>query len=138
MSRYCSYADLTARVDEGVLLQQQGEETAPTDGYGAFAQSIEDASAEIDGYLARRFAVPLVGEPPALVRKLAADIAVYNVFSRKGFALAKEAEDAIVAKRYDDAIAYLRMVAEGKAEIPDLLPVGREGRRFVVVGLSRG
>lgn len=46
-------------------------------------EAIEDASGEIDGYLTKRYSLPLPG-PPKILNKFAKDIAVYNLFSRIG------------------------------------------------------
>ena len=45
--------------------------------------AIADADAEIDGYLAKRYAVPLA-PAPRVINKFSKDIAVYNLFSRIG------------------------------------------------------
>ena len=45
--------------------------------------AIGDADAEIDGYLAKRYAVPLA-PAPKVINKFSKDIAVYNLFSRIG------------------------------------------------------
>ena len=45
--------------------------------------AIADADGEIDGYLAKRYAVPLA-PVPKVINKFSKDIAVYNLFSRIG------------------------------------------------------
>lgn len=45
--------------------------------------AIADADAEIDGYLAKRYTVP-ISPAPRVLNKFSKDIAVYNLFSRIG------------------------------------------------------
>jgi len=75
--------------------------------------AVDDASAEIDSYLGRRYLLPLASVPPVL-RRLACDIAIYRLMSL----LDKESvEDA--RKRYQDALAWLQAVVEGSQSLPD-------------------
>lgn len=76
--------------------------------------AIQDADAEIDGYLARRYPVPLI-TIPQMINKLSKDIALYNLFSRRG--IDEQSEEKNYLTRYKAAIDFLRLVAEGKAEI---------------------
>ena len=62
--------------------------------------AIADADGEIDGYLAKRYAVPLA-PVPKVINKFSKDIAVYNLFSRIGI----------------DEVKFLTLVAEGKVSI---------------------
>lgn len=75
------------------------------------APALEDARSEIDGYLVKRYPVPLAN-PTKVIVKYTKDIAVYNLFSRMGI-LASDREDNY-RQRYKDAINYLTKVAEGK------------------------
>lgn len=78
------------------------------------AAAMEDADGEIDGYLAKRYTVPI--EPtPKVVNKFAKDIAVYNLFSRVG--IDESGEEKNYLNRYHAAIKFLTLVAEGKVSI---------------------
>ena len=66
--------------------------------------------AEIDSYLAVRYVLPLT-ETPAQVKHLAVDLAIYHLYSRRGMML------EIRGKNYDKAVAFLKDVAAGRAEI---------------------
>ena len=46
-------------------------------------EAIADADGEIDGYLAKRYAVPLA-PVPKVINKFSKDIALYNLMSRAG------------------------------------------------------
>lgn len=76
--------------------------------------AIWDAEGEINGYLAKRYSVPLV-KVPKMINKIAKDITIYNVFSRIG--IDEGERDKTYLTRYNSAIAYLKLVAEGKVEL---------------------
>lgn len=76
--------------------------------------AIGDADAEIDGYLAKRYALPLSPAPKA-VNKFSKDIAVYNLFSRIG--IDESSDQKTYLNRYNSAIKFLTLVAEGKVSL---------------------
>lgn len=76
--------------------------------------AIGDADAEIDGYLAKRYAVPLA-PAPKVINKFSKDIAIYNLFSRIG--IDESTDQKTYLNRYNAAIAFLKLVAEGKVSI---------------------
>lgn len=76
--------------------------------------AIEDADGEIDGYLAKRYAVP-IAPVPKVINKFSKDIAVYNLFSRVG--IDESSEEKNYLNRYNAAIKFLTLVAEGKVSI---------------------
>ncbi len=76
--------------------------------------AIGDADAEIDGYLAKRYAVPLA-PAPKVINKFSKDIAIYNLFSRIG--IDESTDQKTYLNRYNSAIAFLKLVAEGKVSI---------------------
>ncbi|MEA4892642.1 MAG: DUF1320 domain-containing protein [Peptococcaceae bacterium] len=76
--------------------------------------AIADADGEIDGYLMGRYPVPL-SSPAAMISKVSKDIAAYNVFSRIG--IKEDGEEKNYLTRYQAAIRFLAMVAEGKISL---------------------
>lgn len=76
--------------------------------------AIADADAEIDGYLAKRYAVPF-SPVPRILNKLSKDIAIYNLFSRIG--IDEGTDQKTFLNRYNAAIKYLTLVAEGTVSI---------------------
>lgn len=72
--------------------------------------AIADADGEIDGYLAKRYAVPLV-PAPKIINKCSKDIAVYNLWTRIG--IDESSGQKTYLNRYNSAIKFLTMVAEG-------------------------
>lgn len=67
--------------------------------------AINDASAEIDGYLGN-YSLPLVTVPLTLTR-ICCDIARYYLYDDM------VPKEGVVVKRYDDALKFLRAVAKG-------------------------
>lgn len=76
--------------------------------------AIEDADGEIDGYLAKRYAVP-IDPTPKSINKFSKDIAVYNLFSRIGIDESSDQKNYL--NRYNAAVKFLTLVAEGKVSI---------------------
>jgi phage gp36-like protein len=81
---------------------------------GIIEAAIADAEGEIDGYLAKRYAVP-IAPTPKVINKFAKDIAVYNLYSRIG--IDESGEEKNYLNRYNAAVKFLTLVAEGKVSI---------------------
>lgn len=76
---------------------------------GAILDSVlADADSEINAYLASRYTLPLASVPPVLM-KFACDIARYQLYDTRA--------SEQVRDRYKAAIAFLKMVSEGKASL---------------------
>lgn len=71
-------------------------------------RAIADADAEIDSYCGIQYDVPFSAPAPAMVRKLSVDIAIYNLYSRRGDVIPDERKE-----RYNSALRFLRDVAKG-------------------------
>jgi phage gp36-like protein len=115
---YCSLADLKKQLNETVLINL-------TDDNGESIQedkidsAITDAAAEIDSYAQAQYAVPF-NPIPEMIRKISVDIAVYNLFSKRGF---DEEKEKNIVSRYKNAVRFLENLAKGvvgfgKAEAP--------------------
>ena len=76
--------------------------------------AIADADAEIDGYLAKRYAVPF-SPVPRVLNKFSKDIARYTLFSRMG--IDESTDQKTYLHRYNAAVKFLTLVAEGKVSI---------------------
>ena len=76
--------------------------------------AVSDACAEIDGYLAKRYSVPLQN-PPQVIHKFAKDIAVYNLVSRIG--IDENEREKTYLTRYNAAISFLLNVAKGTINV---------------------
>ena len=132
---YASQADITDLYGERVLY------VADRDGDGvpdvpAIERALLEASAEIDSYLATRYALPLPdGTDVSVLRKLAVDIAVYTL------ALSRDVLTDEITKRYENAVASLRRLAKGEQTLqlpadPDTDPEDphADGPRAIVQG----
>lgn len=108
---YATQADLIARYGADELVQLTDRVNVPpaTVDAAVLAVALASADAEIDGYLAVRFAVPLA-PPPQLIVDFACTIARYKLY-RDG------APDAL-RNAYRDAVAFLDRVAKGTATVP--------------------
>ena len=82
------------------------------------ADAIADASAEVDTYLAARYALPLSSVPDAIAR-IAAQIARYNLWRRD------VAADHPAYVAYKDALRDLAKIADGTMPL-GLTPAGTE------------
>lgn len=99
--------------------------------------AIADADGEIDGYLAKRYNVPL-STIPKVINKFSKDIALYNLFSRMG--IEKDSDAEIYLTRYNAAVRFLTLVAEGKVSIgadEDSGPVSAAATGFTVQSSPR-
>jgi len=103
---YAVKQDMIDRFGETELVQLTNKDNnaATSIDDPALEQALIDASAEIDGYLSGRYALPLANVPQVLKRN-ACDIARYHLY-----------DDRVteqVAKRYESTVAYLRSVGKG-------------------------
>ena len=106
---YATAQDMINRYPNRDLVQLTNEDpTATTVNDVPITQALADASAEIDGYIEGRFALPLT-DPPAVLNRLTTDIAMYRLQSLRPL---HDLEDA--RKRYEDAVAMLTKVAAGE------------------------
>lgn len=105
---YCTIQDLIDRFGEAELIQLTDRQRTGIIDDGVVSRAISDATAEIDGYLAGRYTLPLETVPAALTR-IACSIARYHLYD------ARATEQ--VSKNYDTALSFLRSVAKGNIAI---------------------
>ncbi len=122
---YCTVADVRELVKDDMFNSILGDAYIDESDAEAMAKkeadftaltesAIADADAEINGYLSKRYNPPF-GEPPAVLKKFSKDIAAYNLVSRKG--IDEDDPEKTYLTRYNSAIRFLTMVAEGKIDI---------------------
>ena len=88
----------------------------------AVERALVEAGYEIDSYLATRYALPLpAGTQVSVLRQLAVDIAVYRL------AQSRDVLTEELRRRYDDAIASLRRIADGRQALQLPAPEAAEG-----------
>ncbi len=103
---------MIARYPNRDLVQLTNEDpTVTTVNDTALQQALNDACAEIDGYIESRFSLPLA-DPPAILNRLACDIAMYRLQTLRPL---HDLADA--RKRYEDAVALLVRVADGSVTL---------------------
>ncbi|MEK0082868.1 gp436 family protein [Benzoatithermus flavus] len=105
---YASQADLERRYGVAQLLQIADRDDDQAIDAAVVAQALDDADAIVNAYLAGRYELPLPTTPPLLLA-LACDIAFYK--------LHPGAQPEDVRRRYEDALATLKDLAAGKAEL---------------------
>ena len=117
---YCSADEVRVMIKDDALNALIGDEYIDDEAereakiLPVIQEAIADADGEIDGYLAKRYPVPLTLIPKA-INKMSKDIAVYNIFSRVG--IDEDGPDKNYLNRYQAAVKFLQLVAEGKVDI---------------------
>ncbi len=125
---YCTQDDLLALIPPGELAQLTTDAGSEPDAAVVNA-AIAQAGAEIDAYLAVRYRLPLAAVPDRL-KSLAADIAAYHLYSRRSVM------HEVRQKKYDQAVAFLKDVAAGRAEILGADGVEQPGAASQVAEIS--
>lgn len=122
---YATQADLVDRFGETELAQRTNRVDGLTIDTVVLGRALSDADAEIDGYLATRYSLPLASVPAVLVR-LGADIARYRLYD--------DGVPETVRVRYQDAVALLKRMASGEVQVAGsaALPVAAGGNAVLV------
>ena len=101
----------------------------------AIARGLSTATSKIDSYLSARYPVPLTTAPDFIVG-YCCDMAIYEVAS------GADVLTEIIETRNADAIAHLRLIAQGKADLglpetgqvktesPQAIQIDSEPKRF--------
>jgi phage gp36-like protein len=108
---YCTQNDIEKLIPVQELAELTTESGSIPDA-AVVTETIAKADAEIDAYLGVICTVPL-NVAPARIKALSEDISIYYLYMRRS--IIPEARQ----KAYDDAIAFLRLLATGKAILPD-------------------
>ncbi|MBE3574545.1 MAG: DUF1320 domain-containing protein [Firmicutes bacterium] len=111
---YCTLEDLLGQAPAETLVRLTDDEETGAINQARVDEAIQNAGAEIDAYAQARLPVPF-NPVPTMIRKLAIDIALYNLFARRG--IEKDSNDEIVAARYQRAVAFLENLAKGLVTI---------------------
>lgn len=107
---YATIADLQDRLGEPRLVQltDRGDPPLGLIDEGVAQKALDDADAEIDGYLAGRYTLPLLPAPPVL-RVHALTIAHYRLLGA--------AVDEAMREDYKTVRQYLERVADGRVAL---------------------
>jgi len=106
---YCAKQDMVDRFGERdiITLTDIGVPATGAIDETVLTRALDDASAQIDAYLAARYALPLTSVPQILVQS-ACDIALYL--------LHRDPPEPVI-KRRDAAVAFLKDLAAGRAQL---------------------
>lgn len=107
---YCTVDDIRKQIDESKLIQLTDDENLGNVNQARVDRAIADADREIDGYAGSRYPVPM-NPVPEVLRKLAVDIAVYNLYVRR------EKVPEARSGQYVNAVKFLERVAMGKISL---------------------
>ncbi|MCX8016394.1 MAG: DUF1320 family protein [Rhodocyclaceae bacterium] len=112
---YATVDDLIARYGEAEVIQRTDRANAGVVDADVAQRALDDAAAEIDGYLAARYALPLPTVPATLVR-LACAIARYRLW--------EDVASERVRQDYEDARRLLEAISRGAVSLglPAALP----------------
>ena len=117
---YCTQADIVARFGETELIQLTDRAAAGAVDVVAVEAAIADAAAEIDGYIATRYTLPLI-PVPKIITRIAVDVALYQLFMARRMGASEE-----VRYRYTDVRKLLENIAAGKVSLGVPSPVQSE------------
>lgn len=109
---YTTKAGILKQLSEAELIQLTDDAGAGSVDDDIVDESIDDADDEIDGYLGGRYTVPLSAPVPGMISKISVDIAIYNLYARRADSIPE-----IRKERYENAIAFLKKVAEGRISL---------------------
>ena len=115
---YATQADLVDRFGTPELAQRTNRTDGLTIDTVVLGRALDDADAEINGYLATRYSLPLPSTP-VVVARLAADMARYYLYD--------DGVPATVRQRYEDAVSLLKRLANGDVQLAGITPVSAVG-----------
>ena len=110
---YSLKADLQTEISEDELIGLTDDESAGIVNDARVTAAIAKADGIIDSYCGQVEAVPFV-TVPAIIKQHSITIAIYFLYSRRGVA------PEIRRKNYEDAVAHLKDISNGKASLPPI------------------
>ncbi|MDR3561901.1 MAG: DUF1320 domain-containing protein [Negativicutes bacterium] len=116
---YCTLDDLINQSSEAVLIKMTDDDDTGEINQTIVDRAIDDAQGEIESYCESRYALPF-SPVPGIIRKVAVDIAIYNLLSRRGYD--KDSEDQGIVQRYKDSIKFLQNLANGVVTVGPRVP----------------
>lgn len=105
---YATQSDLVDRFGDAELIQRTNRAGGNTIDAVVLGRALADADAEIDGYLAARYQLP-IATPPALLVRLAADLARYRLYG--------DGVPDTVRRQYEDSVSELKRLASGDMQL---------------------
>ena len=108
---YATLADMQTRLGAKEVLALSDRAFTGEIDEAVITDALEQAGAEIDGYLGGRYTLPL-NPVPKILAGYACDIARYRLCGTGGVVTSDEIRD-----RYKDAIKFLELAAQGKVSL---------------------
>jgi len=108
---YSTLADLIERLPEQALVQLTDDAGVGLVDSAKVAAAIARADQEIDAWCGGRYSVPFAS-PPAVVRGLSADLAIYYLHGRTQDEIPETRKDS-----HKNALRLLEKIAEGKISL---------------------
>lgn len=105
---YAAKQDLIDRYGSDDLVQLTDREGNGAINDTVVTRALEDADAEINGYLATKYPLP-ISPVPMVLEKLACDIARYRLYDNRA--------TEQLTQRYKDSIRFLQEVSTGKVSL---------------------
>lgn len=105
---YCGTDDLIERFGASELAQLTDKDAGQIVQPDVVSAAIEDASNTIDGYIGGRYPLPL-NNPPAVLIKICADIARYNLYDN--------VIPDVVEKQFKAAMDFVKAVGKGEVRL---------------------
>jgi phage gp36-like protein len=115
---YATQADMADRFGNDELAQRTDRVAGLVIDATVLGRALSDADAELNGYLATRYTLPLPSTPVVLVR-MACDVARYRLFG--------DGVPETVRTRYLDAVSLLKRLANGEVQLAGISPVAAPG-----------
>lgn len=110
---YFDETDLTRAIGAAMVLRLLDDDNDGSVDASTLADLIEDADAEVNGYVSPMFSVAtLTANPPSAIRRLAVDVAVQLAYLRRTEFLNERGETPW-QPRYDRAVKRLREISTG-------------------------
>lgn len=117
---YCAQTDLEEVIDQATIVRLTDDESLATDPSdldasivenaaigGRLSRALVDATATIDGFLRTRYLLPLSPVPP-FIRKLAVDLSLFSLFSRRSHEMGMPEERTAAYKAAHKALELMR------------------------------
>ncbi|MCM2340425.1 DUF1320 domain-containing protein, partial [Rhodoferax sp.] len=115
---YATQSDMEERFGSTELAQRTDRAAGVVIDATVLARALADAAAEIDGYLATRYTLPLPSTPP-VVNRLACEIARYRLYD--------DGVPETVRVRYQDAVSLLKRLSSGEVQLAGIAAVAVAG-----------
>lgn len=104
---YIVQADLLSQLSGAQLIQLTDDNKTGVVDTDKVTRAIAEAEAEVNGYIATKYSVPVASPVPDLVKQLAIDVAIYRLYRRRQ----RVPDDVRTA--YEDAVKKLEGIAKG-------------------------